>query len=354
MGAIEFSHPDWLPYVSVGVFVSLVIGLVWLIRRGVYIRFYGRKGGRIHGQFRAFCFVSVVVLTGLGLGLSLCEPRIRKEMPYDVFEPFHIVIALDISKSMLAPSANDPCSPSRLDMAVREVRNLVEVLGHRDSDKIALVAFARQAYPAIPVPTGDYELFRRRLEKETSLENVYSMPEGTNHWNAVERSIPVFEQKKKYRRLLIILTDGEPDAPGGVIDMSRREALRAMRRMEIDVFVVGVGEPDVRQSIPVARLADGCPDEGKGHMVQAEGFDKGRIMSTVVDTINLTALSKDLGGDYIHLRSGTDFAGKIEKIIEDKRVKIGTKYETAYLGLSGHLIKGVLFMLVILAILRTP
>jgi hypothetical protein len=354
MDTVEFLHPDWLPYVSVAVFVSLVIGLAWLLRRAGYIRFYGRKGGRIHGQFRAFCFVAVLVLTGLGLGLSLSEPHVRKEMPCDVFEPFHIVIALDISKSMLAPSVSDPCSPSRLDVAVREIENFVEDLGHRNSDKIALVAFARRAYPAIPVPTDDYELFRLRMVKETSLENILSMPEGTNHWIAVERSIQVFDAEKKYRKFLIMVTDGEPEAPGGVLDLSRQEALRAMSGTDIDVYVVGIGEPGTRQSIPVERLADGCPDEIKGFMVQAEGFDKGSIMTTVVDTNSLTALSKDLGGEYIHSRTGTDLAGKIRKIIENQRVRIGTKYETAYLDLSEFLIKGVLFMLAILAILRAP
>lgn len=354
MDTIGFSHPDLFPYVSAGVVVSLVISLVWLIRRTGYIRFYGRKGGRIHGQFRVSCYIAGVVLAGLGLGLSLTEPYVRKEIPYDVFEPTYIVTALDISKSMLASSESAPCSPARLDLAVRAIANLIEAVGHRNSDKMALVVFARRAYPAVPVPTDDYELIKLRLEKETSFENILSMPEGTNQWDAVERALQIFSPMEKYRKVLIIITDGDPDAPREVIEKSKREALRTKSRMDVDAFVIGVGEPDMRLSIPLERLAGGCPDENKGFMIQTAGFDKGQVMTTVVDTDQLSGLSKDLGGDYIHTESGIELAEEMVHIIESKRIRTGTKYETSYIDLSVYVIEGVLFMLAVLAILRTP
>jgi hypothetical protein len=272
----------------------------------------------------------------------------------DVFEPFQIVVSIDISKSMLAPSTSDPCSPSRLELAVQEVENLIDVLEQQASDRVALVVFARFAYPAIPVLTDDYQLFRRRLEKETLRENVLSMPEGTNYWHAVEQSVPVLDLEKPHKKMLVILTDGETDAPKEVLALSKTEAFRAISQTGIGVYVVGIGEPGMRHPVPVKRRADGCPDKGQGYMVQTEGPDKGRVMTTATDTGALMALAEELGGAHVHSRTGSDLADKMKIILEDARVKVGLKYKTTYMDLSEYMIMFVLFMMAVLVTLKTP
>lgn len=354
MSAIEFVHTEWLLYVLVGVLVVLGTGIAWLRRRKRFVRFYGRRGGRIYGQFRASCFVFVLCLIALGLGLLLCEPYTMKETPHEVFEPLHVVIALDVSRSMLAPSTGDPCSPSRLDLAVREVRNFIGAIEEQGSDKAALVLFARYAYPAIPVPTDDYRLFERRLEKDTYIENILTMPEGTNHWYAVESAIPVFGDEEQYRKLLVILTDGEPDAPQRVLAYSRAKALRALSKTGIGIYLVGIGEPGIRQAVPVARLEDGCPEEERGYLVQTGGPDEGRIMTTVADPASLMALSRDLDAQYVHSTTGADLAEIMGEIVERERVKVGVDYMTAYVDLSEPLIGILLLLTAILVCLKTP
>lgn len=355
MGAIEFASPQWIPYVLAGVSAMLAIGLVWLHRRARILWFYGRGGGRIHGQFRASLFVALLSLVGLGLGLLLCEPYERKQVAHDVYEPVHIVIALDVSKSMLASTASNQCSPSRLALAVLELTNLTEFIESEGLDKIALVVFSRYAYLPIPVPTDDFHLFRQRLEKETLNENVLSMPEGTNQWRAVKEAVRIFDSEKSYRKMLIILTDGEPDGPEGTIVRSMEEAVDPLHRTDIDdIYVVGVGEPGVRQMVPLGRVANGCPDEAEGFMVQTEGAEEGKVMTTATNTAALKELAKKLGAEYFHAATGSDLVGKIKGILEGKRAKLGTRYETANFDLSGYIIKALLVMMAALAMLKTP
>ncbi len=359
MAPIRFEHPEWLPFVLVAVLVVTAIGIVWLRRRKAIVRFYGRQGGRIHGQFRVICHVSILSLLCLGLGILLCEPYMVRKIAQDVFEPINIVLAVDISRSMLAKAERGrgeagPCSPSRLTIVVQEVNGFLEMIAAQKRDKIGLVIFARYAYPAIPVLTMDYQLFRRRFEKEMLLENVLTMPEGTNHWYGVERALTIFDPEAPGKKLLIILTDGEPNVPEDALEKSREEGLAALGNSnEVGVVVVGIGEPGVRRPIPLVWKKNGCPDEDKGYMVQSVGPDKGMVMTTLTDIVALKALAGELGGEYVH-SSGQDLAKKMRGIIERKRRKIGIQYTTKTIDLSSPLIVTLLSFLALLVILKTP
>ena len=240
MATIVFMQEEWLLFVVIAVFATFGAGLVWLRRRRRLICFYGRAAGFIHGQFRVFCYVVVLTSISLSLGLLACKPYLKKKVPQDLLAPLHIVLTVDISKSMLAaatappapPTAKGkalpPCSPTRLGMAVQEVTSFIHLLEQHQLDKIALVVFARYAYPAIPVLSDDYYLFKRRFEKEMLLENVLTMVEGTNHWFAVERALAIFPDDSSHRKLLIIVTDGDPDA--------RRKCLRRAKPQPLKVF----------------------------------------------------------------------------------------------------------------------
>jgi hypothetical protein len=248
-----------------------------------------------------------------------------------------------------------PCEPTRLYVAAREVESFIKVLEQHNADRVALVMFARYAYPAIPVLTDDYYLFKRRFRKEMLLENVLTMTEGSNHWDAVERALPIFDPEDPYKKIIIIITDGDPDAPEEIIKQSRKKALKDKARFDsIEVFVVGVGEPDIRY--PVARQwrADGCPDEEKGYIVQTDGVDSGRIMTTVTNRYALGALAKDLGGEFVHSTSGSELAEKLKEIIGKERVKVGERYKTSYADMSEHLLIGLLALMAAIVIIKTP
>jgi hypothetical protein len=311
-----------------------------------------------------YLIVFCLIVTGTALLFS--QPYYAAKKEHDVFEPLLIVIAQDISKSMLAPissgqsredigSEDLPCIPARLQVAKQEVSNFIELLEQQQTDKVALVIFARYAYQAIPVPTGDYLLFKRRFEKETFLENVLSMAEGSNHWAGIERALQVFETDLPYRKVVIIITDGDPEAPLDILAQSKESALNKLKHAkDTSVYVVGVGEPETALPVPLTWQSDGCPDPDGGFMKQRTDSVEKPTMFTEADPERLQAFANDIGGIYVHSTKGSELADALKEIAVRERIKTGVKYETVLIDLSEALLWVLLGLLGVLALLKTP
>jgi hypothetical protein len=364
---IQLGHPEYLPYMLVAVIATVTACIIWFRRRTAIVRFFGINHGRIYSRKRILFFLAVFCLITIGTALVFSEPYYAAKRKQDVFEPLLIVIGQDISKSMLAPislTQNNkgkgleqglPCTPTRLQVAEREVMSFVEVLEQQQTDKVALVVFARYAYPAIPVPTGDYLLFKRRFQKETLLENALNMAEGSNHWAGIERALQVFDAGLSYRKIVIILTDGDPEAPLDILAQSKKEALDKLKQVKnVHVYIVGIGEPETALPVPLLWQKNNCPDPEGGFMKQATGLGEKPIMLTKVDPERLQAFTNDLSGTYIHAAQGSDLADALKQIAIRERVKTGVNYETVLIDLSEPLLWILLSLLGLLVFLKTP
>ncbi len=367
MEIIQFGHPEYLPYMLVSVAAAVAVSIIWYRRRTVIVHFFGNNHGRIYGRKRILFFLTVFCLIAVGTALVFSEPYYAAKKERDVFEPLLIVIAQDISKSMLAPISSTqkiegkdleqalPCTQTRLQVAEKEVISFVEILEQQQTDKVALVVFARYAYPAIPVPTGDYLLFKRRFKKETLLENALTMAEGSNHWAGVDRALQVFDTKLPYRKLVIIVTDGDPEAPLDIIAQSKKEALDKLKQTkDVRIYTVGIGEPGSALPVPLIWQKNNCPDPEGDYMKQAVESEKETILFTRTDPEQLQAFANDLSGTYIHAAQGSDLAGALKQILMRERVKTGVKHETILIDLTESLLWILLGLLGVLIFLKTP
>ncbi|HEU4587482.1 MAG TPA: VWA domain-containing protein [Gemmatimonadales bacterium] len=86
----------------------------------------------------------VLALVALFAGIALAGPRGGRARVTAESRALNLVIAVDISRSMLA----EDVSPSRLQRAVRECRRLVQDL---QGDRIGLIAFAGRSYILTPL-----------------------------------------------------------------------------------------------------------------------------------------------------------------------------------------------------------
>src|SRR2546426_10531638 len=104
---------------------------------------------RLPVSLRSLCLAAwIIAAAGPRLGSARAELR---------SEGISIVIALDISSSMLA----EDFSPSnRLDVARRTAMEFVRA---RSSDRIGLVAFAGQALTQVPITTDNEEIGRAHV-----------------------------------------------------------------------------------------------------------------------------------------------------------------------------------------------
>ncbi|HCP45548.1 MAG TPA: hypothetical protein DIU15_05880 [Deltaproteobacteria bacterium] len=183
-----------------------------------------------------------------------------------------IVVALDLSRSMLAEDA----SPDRLTAAKREIRDLLELL---EGDRIGLVVFAGVSFVQCPL-TLDYGAFSVFLDP---MDPDWVPVGGTDLAAAVRSAVEAFPKNERSGRAVLLITDGE-DHSGELQD-----AAAEAKKEGVHVFVVGMGAPE---GAPV-------PD-GRGGFVK-EG---GRVVLSKLDEASLKELALTTGGSYVRSIAG--------------------------------------------------
>ncbi len=161
----------------------------------------------------------------IALGLALARPQCgRKEIELERTGA-DLVIALDVSRSMLAA---DMESTNRLAAATTAVRRLLDELG---GDRAALVVFAGEAFVAAPL-TRDHTAVERALE----FANPNAVSEqGSNLGEAIKRARECFDRAARGPRALLVVSDGEQ------LQGDALEAARAAAREGIQIHTAGVG-----------------------------------------------------------------------------------------------------------------
>ena len=217
-----------------------------------------------------------------------------------------VVIALDLSRSMLAADMSGP--PERWQAAVAGAQDLVESLRARGGHRAAVVVFA--AKPRLLVPlTTDYDHLQAKLAE---LDAVHLPPElrpdegaksGTRVGAALAAAVEAHDPRFPGYQDVILISDG--DDPAG--DSEWVTGVSAARQASIPVHAVGVGDPDRGSSIFVSgRLLEFAGEDGVPSPVQT------RLREDV-----LKSIAEDGRGFYLPARRevprlGEFFRAKIE------------------------------------------
>ncbi|MCF0173163.1 MAG: VWA domain-containing protein [Bacteroidales bacterium] len=158
--------------------------------------------------------------------LGLSRPQLGARLQEKESEGVEIMLALDVSNSMLAKDY----SPNRLERAKLAISRLVDKL---QGDRIGLVIFAGESFIQLPITT-DY------VSAKVFLNNVdtKSIPvQGTSLSEALMTCARSFSTQSEKSRAIILITDGE-DHEGEAL-----EAAQAIAEAGIHIYCVGVGSP---------------------------------------------------------------------------------------------------------------
>ena len=141
----------------------------------------------------------VLFLFAFALGcIAIANPRKPDEVQDDARKGIDVVLALDVSNSMLATDL----APSRLQRAQAMLLKLIDQL---PNDRIALVLFAGNAYLQMPLTTdhGAAKIFI------TTASPASITAQGTSVANALEKSSLAFQADVDRFKTIIVVSDGE-------------------------------------------------------------------------------------------------------------------------------------------------
>jgi Ca-activated chloride channel family protein len=163
--------------------------------------------------------------------VALAQPRLTKSQTRVSASGIDIVVAIDMSGSML--SEDFEVGGKRINRLAMAKEVLKKFIDKRPSDRIGLVAFATQAYIAAPL-TLDHDFLLKNLERlEIGAINESQTAIGSGLSTAINR----LRELKSKSKIVILMTDGVNNA-GKIPPLTAAEAAQTLG---VKVYTIGVG-----------------------------------------------------------------------------------------------------------------
>jgi Ca-activated chloride channel family protein len=169
------------------------------------------------------------LLTVVLVGVALARPQSSRRDDEIELEGIDIVVTLDLSGSM----EETDLVPNRLEAAKQVIKSFVT---KRQSDRIGLVVFGRDAYTYIP-PTLDHGTFLRMLS-ELHLGIIDG--KGTAIGNGLGVALARLRHSDAHSKVIILLTDGDSNAG----NISPLQAAGYAQKMGVKVYTILAGDND--------------------------------------------------------------------------------------------------------------
>ena len=157
--------------------------------------------------------------------VAIARPRSSSDFETTNTEGIDIVLAMDVSTSMLARDFN----PDRI-AAARDIA--VQFIAERPSDRIGIVVFAGEAYTQCPLTTDRITLINMMKEVQTGL-----IEDGTAIGNGLATAVARLKDSDAVSRVIILLTDGVNNR-GEIAPLTAAEIARTYG---VRVYTIGVG-----------------------------------------------------------------------------------------------------------------
>jgi Ca-activated chloride channel homolog len=238
--------------------------------------------------FTAFVFFAVFALT---------RPRFGVKMEIVERKGVDVIVALDISKSMLAQDV----APDRLERAKFETAKLIDLL---KGDRIGIIVFAGESFVQCPL-TLDYGAAKMFLDVVTT---DWVQTQGTAIADAINQSVEAFKSQKAKSKVLIVLSDGE-DHLGDVETAAQKAA-----QQNVKVYTVGLGS---ESGAPIPLNKD------RGGIVYKKDA-AGDLVMTRLNSLMLEKVAMEGKGKYFHAGTNLDMPGIYREIAAMEKNELGT------------------------------
>lgn len=229
MSDIFFEYPKLLYFE----FLLIPILLIYLYRelrgRKPYLSLstvapFKVKQSLLKNILRHIPFLLRMVTVAL-LVLAIARPRSSSTIQKSNAEGIDIVLALDVSTSMLARDF----TPDRIE-AAKSIA--IEFISQRPSDRMGVVVFAGESYTQSPLTTDRATLINLVKEIECGL-----IDDGTAIGNGLANAVARLKDSQAESRVVILLTDGVNNSG----EIAPEMAIEIAKTYGIRVYTIGVG-----------------------------------------------------------------------------------------------------------------
>ena len=167
---------------------------------------------------RTFALVMIII--------AIARPRSSTEMERIDTEGIDIVLAMDVSTSMLARDLTPDRISASKDIAI-------EFISQRPSDRMGIVVFAGESFTQCPLTTDRATLINLMKEVQTDL-----IEDGTAIGNGLATAVARMKDSDARSRVVILLTDGVNNRG----EISPQMAAEIAKTYGIRVYTIGVGK----------------------------------------------------------------------------------------------------------------
>ena len=204
--------------------------------------------------------------------LAIARPRSSTQVEKVDSEGIDIVLAMDVSTSMLARDFK----PDRLS-AAKDIS--IEFISQRPSDRIGIVLFAGESYTQCPLTTDRATLINLMKEVQTDL-----IDDGTAIGNGLATAIARMKDSDAKSRVVILLTDGM----NNMGEVTPQTAAEIAKTYGIRVYTIGIG---TNGEAPYPVMTPWGPDI--------------QNMKVEIDEQLLKSMAESTGGSYFRATDNT-------------------------------------------------
>lgn len=313
MDWFRFGNPELLLFLFLGfpiINFLLIYGLeqkrnaMLLFQSNVNTSHFTRH--KLQAVLLMFCFLFVVI--------ALSNPQWGAK-PESVAERLDVMLALDISTSMLATDSN---GVRRLTQAKDIILSLLERL---EGDRVGLLYFAEASVVVCPL-TRDVNTLKEILaamtpetlaHRGTRIGNAIEV--ATSRLSSYQNELITTDIDSNGQKVLILFTDGEDH------DENAIQAALAAIEEGVYIYCVGIGNSEKSAPIPL--------------ILEQSGFKRdvrGQLVLTMLNEEGLLNIANAGNGNYYHVDEGIgrllDDLSRLEK--QKYRIRSGGEYQERY------------------------
>ena len=236
-------------------------------------------------------FMFVLRLAAIGCVIViLARPQTRDRWQTEETEGTDIVLALDVSTSMLARDFR----PDRFE-AAKEVAS--KFIAGRETDNIGIVIFSGESFTFVPMTSDKAVLLNYVQDIKMGM-----LEDGTAIGDGLATAINRIKGGKAKSKSIILLTDGSNNT--GIV--APLTAAEIARRMGVKVYTIGVGT-NGEAEFPIGRNIYGKVEY--------------QLMPVVIDEVTLKKIANTTGGAYFRATDKStlnDIFNEIDKLEKTK------------------------------------